>query len=89
MKRIFTLILVAAMAIGTASAWGRLGHATVAKIAENHLTKGAKKHITEYTYAWAQQNYILMLINKNGLSSCLQKGTSTCCLDYLLPFLCP
>ena len=50
MKRIFTLILVAAMAIGTASAWGRLGHATVAKIAENHLTKGAKKQITEYMH---------------------------------------
>ena len=50
MKRLFTLILVAALTVGTAAAWGRLGHATVAKIAENHLTKKAKKQITEYLH---------------------------------------
>lgn len=50
MKRLLTLVIVAVMALGTASAWGRLGHATVAKIAENHLTKRAKKQITEYLH---------------------------------------
>ena len=38
------------LVVSTASAWGRLGHATVAKIAENHLTKKAKKQITEYMH---------------------------------------
>lgn len=50
MKRLFTLMLVAVVAVGSVSAWGRLGHATVAKIAENHLTKKAKKQITEYLH---------------------------------------
>ena len=50
MKRILTLVLVAIVAVNTAFAWGRLGHATVAKIAENHLTKRAKKQITEYLH---------------------------------------
>ena len=26
-----------------------------------------------FLYAWAQQNYVLMLVDKHGLSSCLQK----------------
>ena len=50
MKRLLTLIMVAVLAVGSAAAWGRLGHATVAKIAENHLTKKAKKQITEYLH---------------------------------------
>ena len=50
MKRVLTLVLVAVLAVGSAAAWGRLGHATVAKIAENHLTKKAKKQITEYLH---------------------------------------
>jgi hypothetical protein len=50
MRRLLTIIMVAIMAVGSASAWGRLGHATVAKIAENHLTKRAKKQITEYMH---------------------------------------
>ncbi|MBQ9138475.1 MAG: S1/P1 nuclease [Alistipes sp.] len=50
MKRILTLALAIVMAISTASAWGRIGHATVAKIAENHLTKKAKRQITEYLH---------------------------------------
>ena len=40
-----------------------------------------------FLYAWDHQNYVLMFINKCGLSFCLQKGTSTHCLDCLLP--CP
>ena len=30
------------------SAWGRLGHATVAQVAENHLTPKAKKALKTY-----------------------------------------
>ena len=50
MKRILTLLCAVVLVVSTASAWGRLGHATVAKIAENHLTKKAKKQITEYLH---------------------------------------
>ena len=50
MKRIFSLLLIATLCCYSAAAWGRLGHATVAKIAENHLTKRAKKQITEYLH---------------------------------------
>ena len=42
--------------------------------------------INSFLYAWAQ-NYVLMLVDRRGLSSCLQKRTSTHCLDCLLP--CP
>ena len=48
MKRILTLLCAVVLVVSSASAWGRLGHATVAKIAENQLTKKAKKQITEY-----------------------------------------
>ena len=41
----------------------------------------------EILYAWAQQNYVLMFVIKRGLLSCLQKRTSTHCLDCSLP--CP
>lgn len=48
MKRIL-IITIAMLAICQSSfAWGRLGHATIAKIAEDHLTPKAKKFITEY-----------------------------------------
>ena len=50
MKKIVTLLLALTLVTYSAAAWGRLGHATVAKIAENHLTKKAKKQITEYLH---------------------------------------
>ena len=40
--------MATALAVNTSFAWGRLAHATVAKIAENHLSKKAKKQITTY-----------------------------------------
>lgn len=47
-----TAILLSALAIvistPTCAAWSRLGHATVAQIAENHLTPKAKKALNEY-----------------------------------------
>lgn len=49
MKRTLLLIL-AAMFVGAMPAygWGRLGHATIAKIAEDYLTPKAKKTIDKY-----------------------------------------
>lgn len=49
MKR-FTLLLIAAtlFTAGTSFGWGRLGHATIAKIAETHLSPKAKKQIDKY-----------------------------------------
>ena len=49
MKR-FTLLLVAAILLSTSTSfgWGRLGHATIAKIAETHLSPKAKKQIDRY-----------------------------------------
>ena len=49
--RKFLLTLGAIVALcGTSLAWGTRGHATTVKIAENHLTKKAKKQITEYLH---------------------------------------
>ena len=49
MKRIFILAVCAIiLCVPAASAWGRLGHATIAKIAEDHLTPKAKKVIDKY-----------------------------------------
>lgn len=49
MKR-FLILAVCAVLMGAPSAfaWGRLGHATIAKIAEDHLTPKAKKTIDKY-----------------------------------------
>ena len=48
MKRILTFVLCAAIFCGTASGWGRQGHSTIAKIAENNLKPSAKKKIEKY-----------------------------------------
>lgn len=48
MKRILTVVLCAAIFCGTASGWGRQGHSTIAKIAENNLKPSAKKKIEKY-----------------------------------------
>jgi len=46
MKKTILLLLAAALcAVQHAAAWGRLGHATVACIAERHLTKKAKAEL--------------------------------------------
>ena len=47
MKRIITIVTLALMTV-SASAWTRLGHAVVAKIAEDHLTPVAKAKVYEY-----------------------------------------
>ena len=49
MKKFF-ILTICALFIGVmpAFAWGKLGHATIAKIAEDHLTPKAKKVIDKY-----------------------------------------
>lgn len=46
-KRILLTVCMAVLVSVTASGWGRMGHATVAKIAENHLTKTTQKRVNE------------------------------------------
>ncbi len=41
------LLLLSALISVPASSWGRMGHATVAKIAQNHLTKTTQKRVNE------------------------------------------
>ena len=48
---VFTLMTIACLSAPEARSWGRLGHATVAKIAYDHLTPKAKKAILEYVGA--------------------------------------
>ena len=47
MKKILILIVVATVH-QSAFAWGRLGHETVIKIAERHLTEKTKANIAKY-----------------------------------------
>ena len=46
MKKAFILALTLTLSV-SALAWGRLGHASIAKIAEDHLTKRTKRAISE------------------------------------------
>ncbi len=48
MKRLLTLCLLAVLTSGSAFGWGRVGHASIAQIAENHLSKKAARTISEY-----------------------------------------
>lgn len=47
MKRIILTIACTVLMCTGAAAWGRLGHATVARIAEMHLTPEARKAVSE------------------------------------------
>ena len=50
MKKVFILVFSLIVFAGAPNAygWARLGHAVVAKVAEDHLTSKAKKALTEY-----------------------------------------
>lgn len=48
MKRLLIALVAVVAVCGTASAWAKLGHATIAKIAEQNLTPKAKKYLTKY-----------------------------------------
>ena len=52
MKKIMIAAIAAALSfacVGQALAWGRVGHRTIAEIAERHLTPAAKAEIERYT----------------------------------------
>lgn len=48
MKRVLLLCAIAVMTAGNAFGWGRMGHASIAKIAETHLSKKASQTISKY-----------------------------------------
>ena len=48
MKRIALIVLAAVMACGTASGWGREGHETIARIADNNLKPSVRKKLESY-----------------------------------------
>lgn len=48
MRKFFLLCIVAVMMCGTSYGWDRRAHATIAKIAENHLTPIAKRWLDKY-----------------------------------------
>lgn len=48
MKRVIVSIVVMVLLCGTSYGWDRRAHATVAKIAENHLTPTAKAYLDKY-----------------------------------------
>jgi len=49
MKKYLIIVAVALASATPASSWGRLGHSTIAEIAERHLTPKAKANIEKYT----------------------------------------
>lgn len=48
MKRFFIIAACALLSVNFASAWGILGHTTVAKIAENNMTPEARQELARY-----------------------------------------
>lgn len=52
MQKFLKMILFAGMlgATVTTSAWSRIGHASIARIAENHLTPQARERLTQYLH---------------------------------------
>ena len=48
MKRLLLVCTAVLLACGTSYGWARVAHATVAKIAENHLSPKAKRMLDKY-----------------------------------------
>ena len=48
MKRVILSIIAIIVLCGTSFGWDRRAHATVAKIAENHLSPTAKAYLDKY-----------------------------------------
>ncbi len=63
MKRIFTSLLSFLLLTVTfeVSAWGTLGHCTIAEIAERNLTSEAKKNIAKYTNGAPLSSYAMWM----------------------------
>ncbi len=73
MKKL-TLFAACALLCITAAGWGRKGHATIARIAETHLTKTAKKNIDAVMHgesicgyaSYADENKSTLLVDLGG-----------------------
>ena len=63
MKRFFipTLTLLLSIIALDASAWGTLGHCTIAEIAERNLTEKAKANIEKYTKGEPLSSYAMWM----------------------------
>ena len=48
MKKLFLILGIALVVASPAFGWGRVGHETIAKIAEDHLTDNARKALKKY-----------------------------------------
>ena len=57
MKRLLLTLFCTVVLATPAFGWGRLGHTTIAKVAENHLTPKAKKQIDKYLDGRSIINY--------------------------------
>ena len=57
MKRLLLTLFCAVVLTTPAFGWGRLGHTTIAKVAEDHLTPKAKKQIDKYLHGRSIINY--------------------------------
>lgn len=57
MKKILILAACIMLCCGTAMGWGRKGHATIARIAEMHLTKTTRKKIAEIMHGEPVSGY--------------------------------
>lgn len=51
------ILLCTMVLCGSAAAWGRMGHAAVVKIAQNHLTKKARKEVDKIMHGQALVTY--------------------------------
>lgn len=57
MKRLILLFALASLLPAGVYGWGRLGHATIAEIAERHLTPKARENIVKYTHGTPLAEY--------------------------------
>lgn len=78
MKRVLTPVLTLLLLVVTfeTSAWGTLGHCTIAEIAERNLTANAKKNIAEYTNGAPLSSYA-MWMDKVGKDPVLGRKGAT------------
>ena len=57
MKKLLLVLSLLSLCAVSALGWGRLGHATVAEIAERHLTPTARANIEKYTHGTPLAEY--------------------------------
>ena len=57
MKKLLLLFSLLTFCAFQAQGWGRLGHATIAEIAQRHLTPAARANIEKYTHGTPLAEY--------------------------------